>query len=189
ALVAASYASACADKVDGLVLIEGFAPVEEAADLSVQRIAQGIRSRRRLHQKNKAKGYADFEAGLKHKAEHNQLTALQAKPLVERGLAYENERWQWRYDPKLKADSLYRMTPEQAQQIIQSIRCPVLGILGAQGIYAQNEQTKQKLDKYLKSYQHLERVTLDGGHHCHLQNPNYISQLLLEFINKVSDKS
>lgn len=182
ALIQLCYAGTFPEDVDKLILIDAIAPLTEPADLSVKRLKDGIKLRERLANKLTSPGYATFDDGLTHKAQVTGLSELQLKPIVQRGLEFKDERWRWRYDLKLKHNSLYRMTPEQAISFIKNISCPTLAILGSQGAYEDTAKTQKMLEFYADFYQQLTRVTLDGGHYCHVQNPNYTAQLLFDFI-------
>lgn len=181
-LISAAYASAFPDKVTGLVLIEGLLPLHEAADKSAQRLRMGLASIDRALHKKTPKGYTCFEQGLLHRSQHNLLPAELIEPIVRRGLVLNQvtHLWQWRYDSKLKANSLYRMTQAQAVSLISDIRSPCLIVLGESGFFP-----KDKDAHFLLGYNVLHNADyayVKGGHHCHLESPMQVASLLVEFI-------
>lgn len=139
---------------------------------------QGIRSRHALRNA-KPRGYASFEHALRHRALANQLPAELLRPLVERGIYQHDEQWFWRHDLKLKADSLYRMTPEHAAQVHESIRCPQQVILGSQGFATLKQQAQNP------EFATIPIATVTGGHHCHLEQPQAVAELIFGLVNKI----
>lgn len=178
ALIASCYSAAFPEQVSALVQIEGLAPLSEPATESITRLQQGIRSRHALrHAKSRA--YASFEHALRHRAMVNQLPSDLLRPLVERGTQRHDEQWFWRHDPKLKADALYRMTPEQARLIRQQIVCPQQVILGTQGFATLQLQTQEPY------FAAIPVATVSGGHHCHLEQPQVVAELIFGLVNKI----
>ncbi|ASK54931.1 alpha/beta hydrolase [Vibrio tarriae] len=178
ALIASCYSAAFPEQVSALVQIEGFGPLAEPANQSVTRLRQGIRSRHALR-KAKPRGYASFEHALRHRALANQLPAELLRPLVERGTYQHNEQWFWRHDLKLKADSLYRMSPEQAAQICEQVCCPQQVILGTQGFASLQQRVQEENLAAIPIH------TVTGGHHCHLEQPQFVAELIFGLVNKI----
>ncbi len=101
------------------------------------------------------------------------------RPLVERGTYQHDEQWFWRHDLKLKADSLYRMTPEHAAQVRESIHCPQQVILGSQGFATLKQQAQNP------EFATIHIATVTGGHHCHLEQPQAVAELIFGLVNKI----
>ncbi|ENM5777336.1 alpha/beta hydrolase [Vibrio mimicus] len=178
ALIASCYSAAFPEQVNGLVQIEGFGPLSEPATHSVTRLRQGVRSRHALRN-TKPRGYSSFEHALRHRALANQLTGELLRPLVERGTQMRDGQCFWRHDPKLKADSLYRMSPEQAAQIREQVCCPQQVILGTQGFASLQQRVQEE---------NLAAIPIDtvtGSHHCHLEQPQSVAELIFGLVNKI----
>ncbi|MGC9552158.1 alpha/beta fold hydrolase [Vibrio metoecus] len=178
ALIASCYSAAFPEQVNGLVQIEGFGPLSEPATHSVTRLRQGVRSRHALRNA-KPRGYSSFDHALRHRALVNQLSGELLRPLVERGTYQHDEQWFWRHDPKLKADSLYRMTQEQAMQFCLQIGCPQQVILGAQGFDSLLSRVQDE------RFSSIPITTVAGGHHCHLEQPQSVAELIFGLVNKI----
>ncbi|KQB09202.1 alpha/beta fold hydrolase [Vibrio metoecus] len=178
ALIASCYSAAFPEQVNGFVQIEGFGPLSEPATESVTRLRQGVRSRHALRNV-KPRGYSSFDHALRHRALVNQLSGELLRPLVERGTYQHDEQWFWRHDLKLKADSLYRMTPEHAAQGRESIRCPQQVILGSQGFATLKQQAQNP------EFATIPIATVTGGHHCHLEQPQAVAELIFGLVNKI----
>ena len=178
ALIASCYSAAFPEKVSGLIQIEGHGPLSEAPLKSVDRLRQGVLSRQRQRRKP-SRPLATLDDAITLRANANHIAPALIQPIVERGVEYKDGQWHWRYDAKLKCDSLYRMSQEHADIIMQSIRCPQLIVLGCDG-YRDLKHNRYKLDTSLAKIE-----TIPGGHHCHLQSPKRISELILGVVNKI----
>ncbi len=178
ALIASCYSAAFPEKVDGLVQIEGYEPLAENAAKCVERLRNGVISRQRIRNKP-VRSYARLEHAIEHRCRVNHLTAEQIAPIVTRGMIQVEGKWLWRHDNKLKSESLYRMSPEHTAEIMASIECPQRVILGEQG-YANLLNNRSDLVK-----NGLEMFTISGGHHCHLQHPEVVADLIYGVVNKI----
>lgn len=178
ALIASCYSAAFPEKVRGLIQIEGLGPLTECAEKSVQRLRKGVLSRQRVFAKPTRRFSTRHDACL-HRMHVNQLSAYQLTPIIERGTYQHGEHWYWRYDPKLVCDSLFRMTEAQGLAYLSAIECPNLLILGEQGFpqLAQAQQRKAAL-------KFSEEVTIMGGHHCHIESVEEVSELIVTFVRK-----
>ncbi|MFV0575637.1 MAG: alpha/beta fold hydrolase [Vibrio sp.] len=186
ALVASCYSAAFPENVRGLVQIEGLGPLSDDSANTVSRLRKGILSRQRILAKPLRRYESQRDACL-HRMEANKLTAKQLKPMIERGTVEQDGFWYWRYDPKLRCESPYRMTEEQALTYLEAVECPNLLILGDKGFpqLAQATERKQALNTQNTDNKQNEQVTVSGGHHCHIQSPEAVSQLLVKFTQSI----
>ncbi len=178
ALIASCYSAAFPEKVSGLIQIEGHGPLSEAPHETVSRLRDGVLSRLRQRRKP-SRPLASLEDAIKLRAHANQINAELIAPIVERGIVEFENSWQWRCDPNLKCDSLYRMSQAHAEAIMAAIECPQLIILGNDGFrYLQH-------NRYKSAHSPLIIETVPGGHHCHLESPELVSELILGLVNKI----
>ncbi|MDN3631457.1 alpha/beta hydrolase [Vibrio lentus] len=208
ALIASCYSAAFPEKVSGLIQIEGHGPLSEAPHETVSRLRDGVLSRLRQRRKP-SRPLASLEDAIKLRAHANQIKAELIAPIVERGIvelgtidqaAFEqatvdhvafdqatvdqgiaefDNSWQWRCDPNLKCDSLYRMSQAHAEAIMAAIECPQLIVLGNDGF------RHLQHNRYKSAHSSLNIETVPGGHHCHLENPELVSELILGVVNKI----
>lgn len=178
ALIASCYSAAFPEKVSGLIQIEGHGPLSEAPHETVSRLRDGVLSRLRQRRKP-SRPLASLEDAIKLRAHANQINAELIAPIVERGIVEFENSWQWRCDPYLKCDSLYRMSQAHAEAIMAAIECPQLIILGNDGF----RHLQHNRYKSVHSPLHIE--TVPGGHHCHLESPELVSELILGVVNKI----
>ncbi|WP_295899582.1 alpha/beta hydrolase [uncultured Vibrio sp.] len=177
ALIASCYSAAFPEHVTGLVQIEGFGPLAEAADKSVDRLRSGVLSRQRIRRKP-ARSLDGLEQMTQRRAQINNLEAELIRPIVERGMRQQEETWQWQHDSHLQSDSLYRMSYEHAKAVTERIQCPQLVILGDNG-YSHLKHPPHTV------HNRCEVVTIRGGHHCHLQDPQAVTELIFGALNKI----
>ncbi|MFS1489268.1 alpha/beta fold hydrolase [Vibrio splendidus] len=203
ALIASCYSAAFPEKVSGLIQIEGHGPLSEAPHETVSRLRDGVLSRLRQRRKP-SRPLASLEDAIKLRAHANQIKAELIAPIVERGIvelsnvdravvtqaAFEEATvdqdtaeienfWQWRCDPNLKCDSLYRMSQAHAEAIMAAIECPQLIVLGNDGF------RHLQHNRYKSTHSSLNIETVPGGHHCHLESPELVSELILGVVNKI----
>ncbi len=178
ALIASCYSAAFPEKVSGLIQIEGHGPLSEAPHETVSRLRDGVLSRLRQRRKP-SRPLASLEDAIKLRAHANQINAELIAPIVERGIVEFENSWQWRCDPNLKCDSLYRMSQAHAEAIMAAIECPQLIILGNDGF------RHLQHNRYKSAHSSLNIETVPGGHHCHLESPELVSELILGVVNKI----
>ncbi|MCG9581985.1 alpha/beta hydrolase [Vibrio tubiashii] len=177
ALIASCYSAAFPEQVSGLIQIEGYGPLAETAQEAVSRLREGVLSRQRIRRKPTRVMLSEQEA-IERRAKVNQIESELIAPIILRGLEAHQSGWIWRHDVKLQSQSLYRMSFEHAESFRQQVTCPQLVILGDEGF------------SYLQSFQldasdstHFEMI--EGGHHCHLQAPSRVSNLIFGLVNKI----
>lgn len=178
ALIASCYSAAFPENVSGLIQIEGHGPLSEAPHETVSRLRDGVLSRLRQRRKP-SRPLASLEDAIKLRAHANQINAELIAPIVERGIVEFENSWQWRCDPNLKCDSLYRMSQAHAEAIMAAIECPQLIILGNDGF------RHLQHNRYKSAHSPLNIETIPGGHHCHLESPELVSELILGVVNKI----
>ena len=182
ALVAVCFAAAFSEQVASLNLIEGLAPLSEATLNTPDRLRQGIQSRQRYRaraQQREGRSMATFQQALELRCSVNDLQPEQIQPVVERAVYQRNGRWYWRHDNRLRCDSLYRMSPEHVQALIAAVSCPVLSIIGQTGY--RGLKLEQPANQ---GWQQLKQIEVAGGHHCHLQSPERVTEEIVLFSSK-----
>ncbi|WP_232323285.1 alpha/beta hydrolase [Photobacterium sp. J15] len=179
ALVAGSYAAAFPEKVKGLVMIEGLAPLHESPENVAKRLRDGIGSRQRYRQRAElraARYMQSFQEALELRCAVNRLSPEQLTPLVERATYQDGQQWYWRHDNRLRCDSLYRMAHDHARALMTEIQCPVLSIVGNRGFKELKQPEAGRLWLHDST-----QVEVDGGHHCHIESPSAVCEHIIVF--------
>ncbi len=176
ALVATTYAAIYPEKIAGLILIEGLAPLSEPEKNIISRLRQHIDGECITNNVGR-QSFDDLTQAIRWRAKLNQTSFSAIRPLVERGLKPQKRGWQWRFDPKLWGCSPWRFTPDQAQHLCEQVRCPVLSLVGDKGFAWLRDPLGE-----LSWFSRIEQKTLPGGHHCHLQNVTLSATLIFDFL-------
>lgn len=179
-LIASAYSAAFPEKVSALMMIEALGPLSENERQITDRLRHGILSRQRYRNKPQRR-LKDIQSALDLRAKVNQLPQSLIEPMVRRSLKAGADQLQWTTDAKVKSDSLYRMSEAHALALLSDIQCPTYAIIGQEG------------DKHLKQKEHRYALITDftcyeieGGHHCHLENPKLVSDYLGRLANIIA---
>jgi pimeloyl-ACP methyl ester carboxylesterase len=170
-LIASCYSAAFPEYVLGLIQIDGIGPLGETSDNAVKRLRDGVISRDRVRRKPR-KGYASFELALAHKAKTIQLDPSVIYALVERGIECLDGTWRWRADNELSAQALYRMSSQQVDCVLSHIKAPFDIVVAQDGLITQ----RKDIQRWRPS--HTQLHYFPGGHHCHLEHPERLAQLI-----------
>lgn len=159
----------------GLGMIEAFSPLPHSAEELPRRVAQQYESRRTLAAKG-AKFYRTFEEAVKVRMSVGLDVESAATEITKRGTIQGLDGWKWRNDPRIKLTSLLGFTAAHIQHCLNLLKCPRTLILGKQGadIIAQTEQLFRPQLRGIPTH------SIAGGHHCHMEHPELVCQLLLE---------
>ncbi|PQJ67411.1 alpha/beta fold hydrolase [Photobacterium angustum] len=185
AIIASCYSAAYPQLIDKLVLIEGLSPLVEEAEQTVERLKRGIKSRqqyRKSCERRKARTMSSFTEALQLRANVNDLPMACLEPVVKRATVQRDGLWYWRHDHRLRCESLYRMTQQQAQAIMSSIEAPIYSIVGSHGFPQLRDDPQGKF-----KFQQFSQVVVVGGHHCHLEQPDTVSNCIRAFLSLERD--
>ncbi|MDB1124506.1 alpha/beta fold hydrolase [Vibrio algarum] len=185
AFLATCYSAAFPENVAGLVQIEGFGPLSESPNNTVKRLREGVFSRQQIREKRE-RYFFSIDEMVDVRAKVNHLRRLEVMPIVKRGTIFDGEVWKWRHDSKLNANSLIRMSRKNAEAIMKEVRCPHLVILGQSGFDYLLQQAELELEHPIAAQNEQFSVEyIPGGHHCHIQQIQLTSELILGLVNKI----
>lgn len=175
--VASLVAAAAPERITRLALIEGLGPL---ADDGTQTLARWRRAVTRMASgATRKRAFADLEAALAARVAAGGLSAELARGIVERGTRGEPGAITWSSDARLTRPSAMRMDERQVQALLAGIRCPSWLLLA------------QPQAPYLPSTMMHARAAcigdiridrLDGGHHLHMERPDEVAALLIDFL-------
>ncbi|WP_261833677.1 alpha/beta fold hydrolase [Vibrio ishigakensis] len=176
ALISSCYSAAFSEHVLSLTQIEGYGPMFEPEHNAISRLKKGIQSRQRIINKPR-RLFPDIAPMLALRASSTELTEEQIAPIVHRDIIEQKFGWQWRHDPRLKADSLYRMSESHAKQVLNLLPNKNLLILGKTGFAGLPHHFEQHGNPNTKL------LEIEGGHHCHISTPEPIARAFFELLN------
>ncbi len=176
-MVASAFAAAFPEKVRSLTLIDSIGFLSCKAEQTTEQLRLGMLSR--LKSKDKRKPvHANIASAISARRQASDLNQENAQLLVERATIACDGGLTWRADSRLRNTSPYRMTYEQAQQIIKDIKTPVQLIYGDQGL----DMVAQGLADYAPFFKHFVADKLSGGHHVHMEKPIQTANIIESFV-------
>ncbi|MFY8274833.1 alpha/beta fold hydrolase [Pseudoalteromonas sp. SSDWG2] len=171
AMVASLFCACFADKVASLTLIEGIGllsatPVELKSLLQRALVQRGREAKMRVYDSEHAlicrrEAVSDFDYDI-------------AAQLMQRNIAVVANGVTLTTDPKIKHYSAFRFSESQAHALLDDICIPTLFIKGIDGY----QQVKNNEVLFSHHYSNLSVQSIDGGHHCHMQNGAQCARLI-----------
>lgn len=177
AMIAMAFAAAFPEKVKSIVLIDSIGFITTPADNTTQQLRDGITSRVNLQTK-KLRYHTTEASAISARKKVSDLSYNNAKLLTLRNLLQTDAGFIWRYDPKLQLVSPYRLSEQQAKNLVQNIKCPALLICGESGA----DFVKKALDYYLPLFNDISCYHLVGGHHVHMEQPEAVARMTQTFL-------
>lgn len=177
AMIATAFAAAFPEKVKSIVLIDSIGFITNPADNTTQQLRDGITSRVNLQTK-KLRHHTTEDSAISARQRVSDLSYNNAKLLTLRSLVQTDAGFIWRYDTKLQLISPYRLSEQQAKNLIHHIQSPCLLICGKSGA----DFVKKALDYYLPLFNDISCYHLVGGHHVHMEQPKDVAQMIQTFL-------
>ena len=183
AAIASLVAAVAGERVQALVSIEALGGLTAPANETVQRLRTHVAAAMKLGDKQ-LRVFPDLAAPVRARMMANQLSEPSARLLIERGVKPVEGGWSWRSDPRLMLPTAVRMTEEQVCDVVSAIQCP------AQVIYATPAQP------YFPEPERSQRAallpdgrlhTLAGQHHVHMDQPEAVARIIIDFIGSLDD--
>lgn len=181
--ISSLLAAACPERIETLLAVEMLGSLVETAAQSAVRMREAVAAQRQLKDK-RLRVFPDIETAIRarQQAERlpgNKLEEELLRLLVERGVLAVPGGFAWSSDPRLTLPTLTRMTVEQVDNLLQHVDCPALVVFAdpAQPYLPDAERRRR-----VALLPNGRLVTLPGGHHLHMQQPQAIAAALQEFV-------
>lgn len=173
------------ERVLSLISLDSFGPLTDHADNLPKNYAQYL-AEKTPKIKKAQRGFKSVEEAANLRTRLSNVDLDSARILVKRSLKKRtigNEiRYFWAYDPKLTVKTAHPLTEEQLTVFIERVQCPVLFIAASDGLMKQyGELVKGRL-KHLKD---VEKLTMPGSHHFHMENPELLAKTISDFYEKL----
>ncbi|WP_337880857.1 alpha/beta hydrolase [Rheinheimera sp.] len=176
-MIASVLAAVHPELVKQLILIDAIGLVVGDASQVVQQLRSASQSRWQSERKQKPL-YPDLAAAAKARLQQGDLDLTSAVLLAERGTERLADGYRWRSDLRLRESSMYRLLPEQADQLLRAIECPVVALMAKEGM-ALMQQARQR---FAPCYARLEVIDVAGGHHCHMTEVAVLAEQIEQFL-------
>jgi pimeloyl-ACP methyl ester carboxylesterase len=178
AAILSLYAGVFPEHAAQLILIEGIGPLSAPEEESPQKMRGYIQSWMQPARLRNAL-YANWDEAVRARQKNGPLTMESAQILAERGVEARGQGVAWKHDPRLKLPSRYQYSEAQALAYLAAIKAPTLYIEATQTIIPHHEATQKRK----AAVRTMEQVTLAGGHHLHLDDPEPVAQAIRRFLN------
>ncbi len=107
-------------------------------------------------------------------------TQASARLIMEYATEKTDQGYQLLSDARLNFRSPLMLSRTQIDAFIQAVEQPVQAILGTHGIV----QNRQDINHTLTLFQNLRVEYVEGGHHLHMEKPQEVARLCLQFLSQ-----
>jgi len=178
--VCLGYAAARPERVLSLGLIENLGTLGGLPEDALRRLKVFLDDARKPLRK---RTYASLEEAVARVQENNPgLSEAGAWHMTRHGTRPADGGVQFTVDPRIRHQSGMGFDEAQLLAVLRAVRSPVQVIRGAQGYSLPEEAWGPRLE----ALRQPEVLTVEGGHHVHLDRPEEVAGHLERFIAKVS---
>lgn len=163
AIISFLFCAVMPDRISQLVLLDGIYGLKLKKLSVVEQMRAYLIDRQKLGKQMK-RVYRSIETALDKRLLFTQLSADEARALVERNLKPVDGGYSWRYDTRLQGTSAMGLTAEQLEVYLQALDKPTLLLLAKEGLFADYDIPAEILKK-----PNLDISWHDGKHHMHMQ--------------------
>ncbi len=178
AAIATLVAASAPERVEKIALIEALGPIAGAADQAGERLRAAVHARRTAAQRPR-RTIPDIESAVKARLAVGDMSDAAARLIVARNLEAVEGGWRWRSDPRLVLPSHLRITEEAALSIVAAVQAPTLLIAADPAPPYFTAELRESRAKLLRDGR---RVVVRGGHHLHMEQPEIVGPLLVDFL-------
>jgi pimeloyl-ACP methyl ester carboxylesterase len=178
AAIATLVAASAPERVEKMALIEALGPLAGAATTAGTRLREAVTARRTAAQRPR-RVIANLETAVKARLAVGDMGDAAARLIVARNLEAVEGGWRWRSDPRLVLPSHLRITEEAALSIVRAVEAPTLLIAADP---PPPYFTAAMRDERVAQLRDGRQVVLPGGHHLHMEQPEVVAPLLLDFL-------
>jgi len=178
AAVGAAVAAACPERILSLNLIEATGPLTEQDTATAERLRIACTNLHKLGNRDQPV-YEDIEKIVRVRASKGGIDIPSARLLVNRNLVQDDDRLQWRSDPRLTLTSPVRMTENQVLDLLGAVQASTLLIETIPPIGVFDEATLDARKRALRLSKHL---LIDGHHHLHMASPELLAGAIMEHV-------
>jgi pimeloyl-ACP methyl ester carboxylesterase len=173
AAVASFTAAVVGERIEQLLLLEGFGPLSGEAAEEPHRLHRYLRQH--LSQgKRRRRIYPSLDTAAAQRAGNGDLSHDAALLLARRGTEEHDEGVSWRHDPRLTFTSPHYYTEGQVLAVLGAIGVPTALVMAEDGLLQQRSTTAGRCAVVAN----LEVIRLSGGHHLHMERPAAVAEVL-----------
>lgn len=167
-------------RIEALILIDALAPYTAQAEQMPERLVAHLDEANRRQRRRAMRPYPDIEQAVRSLCKVVPLLSPAcARLVVSRNVRPVEGGFIWRGDPRLRGTSVMTLTDAQLDAFLQRVCAPALFIRAPDGL-ALDEQV---LAKQAASMRHLQRVSIPGGHHVHMEQAPRVAEAIVSWLN------
>lgn len=180
AMIGSVFAAVCPELVKKLFMIDAIGLITTEADQTTAQLRQSLISRTRIAERNHKSVYPSRTAALDARVQVGGIGLSAATLLAKRGVKQVEDGYIWVSDPRLRATSALRLVPQQAEDYIRNIQCPVMMVAGEE-----SSGLIQSMKAHFEPmFAQIECRQMPGGHHCHMTDPYIAATMATTFFGK-----
>ncbi len=175
-IVGTAYAAARPGRVKSLTLIESLGPSGGPPTVALERLRGFLDDAARPPNR---KRYPSVEAAAERLRENNPtLPPEAALHLARHGTEAVEGGVVFRFDPRHRRRFGHGFDEAQWLALSSAVTCPVRGVRGSEGYALDAERTRARLEALRAPAPQV----LPGGHHVHMEQPQALARLLVEWL-------
>lgn len=171
-------ASVLADRVRALLLVEGLTPLTDAPERVLIQARKALKSSMKYDAQTNRDYDSIDEIKRRIAARPWQLTPEAVDAIASRGSETGEFGARFTHDPRLKADSFFRLTKPQVIAMLKGITAPAMIVIADEGL----PYDERGMHEYVDAVPDFTRVTVPGRHHVHLDDPAPVAKHLADFL-------
>lgn len=164
AMMSALLAVAMPERVASTVLLDALSPQPLPVADTFAQLGRFLREYLTAP-RNSGGRYRSVEQAVETLCRVTGIDPRSARPIVERGTIWRDERWQWRVDPRVKLASAFKLSEAQNAVLLKQLaQLPCLLLLAEGGLGARMAQSGE-----LDRLRGIPWELLPGSHHFHME--------------------
>ncbi|MFT5543763.1 MAG: pimeloyl-ACP methyl ester carboxylesterase [Glaciecola sp.] len=174
-IISSMYCSVFPELVRKFVCIESAGPLCGPESTSVNQLKKAIESRIKANEKP-IKQPTSIHSIVEARQKVSDLSAESATLIMQRNVSLSDgqNNISWSTDKRLRTISSLRLTHGQVENLMQGLDCPIHFVLGSTGF----SKVKDLMESRKPWFKDFQVTTVNGGHHCHMEAVEEISQII-----------
>lgn len=159
-----------------LTLIEGLGPFSYPEETACKQLSAYLDNLAKEDIQS-SKGYNKLKDAALARSLKGYVSFEIAKTLSERALIEKDGMYHWRHDRRLLSPTPLRMTEEQILSCLREIQAKTYLLWASDGFKLDSIDIQVRIN----AIKNLKIERLEGGHHIHMEQPETVSKLLIDF--------
>ena len=176
--VAGLVASVAPERIKRLALVEGLAPVTGRPDDVCNQLRKHIDKARDARRTPSV--YLNKDEAVVARQNAGDFSLASAELIAERNLVAGEDGFRWHTDRCLRQPSPVYLSEDHVKAYLKKIECETLLVRSSNGIIM-NWDSLRGREPYVEN---LTLVDIEGGHHCHMDDPQSVAEHVVPFLSR-----